>query len=166
MNFRNEDFLQNEDHSSQTLNDNTSQTSFDQNQNQDSHNLNVEEESLYTYVIIRDDLKMPVGNAVSQGIHASRLSMLHFLKRFPERADEFIELNSCGSVAVVKGKNLQALQRAYEEAQLANLPCAIFSDSGHILPPHFLGDPVTSALSIGPAPREAMRRITKKFQCL
>lgn len=123
------------------------------------------EDKLFTYAIARGDLEMEPGKLSSQAIHASRLSLLKFIKRHPERADEFISLNSCGSAVQLLAKNLGALERARDEAERAGIPWALFTDSGHVMGPHFDGSPVTTMLAIGPAPREAMRHITKKFRC-
>ena len=73
-------------------------------------------------------------------------------------------MNVAGSIVVVRAKNLSALEKAFAAAKEAGLPAALFTDSGHIMLPHFDGSPTTSALSIGPARREDMRAITKKFQ--
>jgi peptidyl-tRNA hydrolase len=107
----------------------------------------------------------------SQAIHASRISFLKFLRTLPEdkmtgAIDEFISLNSCGSAIALRAKNLSQLEKARDAAIEAGLPWALFSDSGHILPPHFTGDPIITALSIGPAPRAAIHPITKKFRCI
>lgn len=115
---------------------------------------------------MREDLEMPAGKLASQASHASRLSLLHFIKDNPHRVDEFINNNSAGSVVVLKCKNLQKLQAAFQQAKDMGFPCAMFSDSGHIMFPHFDGSLVTTALAIGPAPKEAMRPITKKFQLI
>jgi len=108
---------------------------------------------------------MPPGKMASQAIHCARLSLLKYLRDTP-REDEFLALGTCGSAVTLRGKNLAALERARDEAEAAGLPCHLFSDSGHILLPHFTGAPLTTALAIGPAPREAMRSITRRFRCL
>ncbi len=108
---------------------------------------------------------MPPGKMASQAIHCARLSLLRYLRDVP-RADEFLALGTCGSAVTLRGKNLAALEKARDEAEQSGLPHHLFSDSGHILPPHFTGEPVTTALAIGPAPREAMRAITRRFRCL
>ena len=149
----------------------SSNPSFDVNQSQDLESLSASlsqdtpEDKLYTYILIRKDLNMPPGKMASQAIHASRLSLLKYLKDNPHRAEEFITLNTCGSAVTLLARHIADLERAQREAEQAGLPYALFSDSGHIMPPHFLGDPITTALAIGPAPREAMRSITKRFQC-
>lgn len=120
---------------------------------------------MYTYILIRGDLQMPPGKMASQAIHASRLSMLRYLQANPARAEEFLRLNTCGSAVTLLARNLGDLERAQAQARDAGLPHALFIDSGHIMPPHFDGGPVTTALAIGPAPRELMRAITKRFRC-
>lgn len=114
---------------------------------------------------------MPPGKMASQAVHASRLSFLKYLRTLPDHLtikaiDEFINLNSCGSAIALRAKNLAQLEAARDLAIAAGLPWALFSDSGHILPPHFTGAPVITALAIGPAPRHAIHPITKKFRCV
>lgn len=124
----------------------------------------IAEDKLYSYVIIREDIDMPPGKLASQAAHAARLSLLHFIRDNPHRLDEFISRNVAGSIVVLKAKNLQQLLKTYEAAVAEGLPTALFTDSGHVLLPHFDGSPVTTALAIGPAARETMRSMTKKYQ--
>lgn len=109
---------------------------------------------------------MPLGKACSQATHAGRISLLKYIQANPHRLAEFIERNSCGSVVALRAKNLEAMKRAALEAEAAGLPWALFSDSGHILPPDFTGEPIITALAIGPAGRAAIHPITRKFRCL
>ena len=108
---------------------------------------------------------MPPGKMASQAIHASRLSMLHYLRDNPHRADEFLSLNTCGSAVILLARHQADLERAYREAREAGLPCALFTDSGHVMPPHFTGEPIMTCLSIGPAARGELRPVTKRYQC-
>jgi peptidyl-tRNA hydrolase len=108
---------------------------------------------------------MSAGKMGAQIAHATRLSLLRYLKYNPDRSEEFIALNSCGSAVTLQADRLRDLERARDEAERAGLPWALFTDSGHIMPPHFDGSPVTTVLSIGPAPRAAMRAITRRFRC-
>lgn len=107
---------------------------------------------------------MKPGKLASQAAHAGRLSLLHFIRDNPHRLDELIEKNSDGTVIVLKAKNQAALETSYRAAQDAGLPSALFTDSGHVMLPHFDGGPVVTAMAIGPARREQMRSITKKFR--
>ena len=109
---------------------------------------------------------MDRGKLASQASHARCLSLLKFIKAHPNRLDEFVGLNCCGTVAILEARNETALDRAAYEAEAAGLPWALFTDSGHVMPPHFDGNPVVTALAIGPAARADMRHITKRFQCL
>lgn len=107
---------------------------------------------------------MSAGKLASQASHASRLSLLHFIKQNPHRLDEFISNNVAGSIVVLKAKNKDILCNMFEQAQEEGFPTSLFTDSGHILLPHFDGSPTITALSIGPALKSDMRHLTKKFQ--
>jgi peptidyl-tRNA hydrolase len=126
----------------------------------------VPEDRLFTYVIIRSELGMPAGKLASQAVHAARMSLIRYLSDNPGRAEEFLSKGSCGSVVVLKGKRLSDLEKARFQALSAGIPCCLFSDSGHVLPPFFDGTPVVTALAIGPAEKESMRVIAKKFNCV
>lgn len=108
---------------------------------------------------------MGPGKLAAQATHACRLSLLRYLQSDPGRAAEFLSLNSCGSVVVLRARHLPDLERAAAEAARAGLPHSLFTDSGHVLPPHFDGGPVPTALAIGPATKEAARHIAKRFRC-
>jgi PTH2 family peptidyl-tRNA hydrolase len=121
-------------------------------------------------VIERGDIEMPPGKLASQAIHASRLSLLKYLSSMPAHhrdaaISDFIALNTCGSAICLRAKNLDQILKARDQAEAAGLPWALFSDSGHILPPHFTGEPIITCLAIGPAARSAIHPITKKFRC-
>jgi peptidyl-tRNA hydrolase len=141
----------------------------------------VPEDKLFTYVIVRGDLDMSPGKIASQAVHAGRLSLLRYLREHPARADEFIGLNSCGSVGVLVAKNLGKLEATKARADAAGVPSCLFADSEHIPVtwhddgtgrlvsrenPNFDGSPTVTALSLGPATRETMRPFTKQFQCV
>ncbi len=114
---------------------------------------------------------MPKGKLASQAIHATRLSTLKYLRDMPpekmlEAMDYFLGKNSCGSAFTVTAKNMGQIERIKKEAIEAGLPWAMFSDSGHILPPHFDGNPIVTGISIGPAPRARIRHISKRYQSI
>lgn len=109
---------------------------------------------------------MERGKLASQTGHATRISLLKFLQQNPSRLDEFVELGSCGSIVVLKAKNLGLLEAAQAQAEASGLPTHAFVDRDHVIPgTAFDGSPVKTVLAIGPAPRDAMRAITRKFQC-
>ena len=71
-----------------------------------------------------------------------------------------------GSKVTLKAKNANQLIRAYREALEAGLPCALIVDQHHVMPPHFTGEPVITAVGIGPCTKAQARSITKRFNCL
>ena len=109
---------------------------------------------------------MPTGKLAAQATHAARVSLLKYISQNPDQLQDFIDLGSCGSVVVLHAKNLKHLVDCHEKALSEGFPTALFTDSQHILLPHFDGSPVVTALAIGPAPRHTMRHLTKKFQCV
>lgn len=68
-----------------------------------------------------------------------------------------------GTNVVLKAKNLRHLELAYAEAKAAGLPCVLIQDEGHIMLPHFNGNPIITALGIGPCKRSDIQRINKRF---
>lgn len=68
-----------------------------------------------------------------------------------------------GTNVVLKAKNLNSIERAYQEAIGAGLPCDLIVDQGHIMPPHFTGEPIVTCLGLGPCKLEDCKFITKRF---
>jgi len=122
---------------------------------------------LYTYAIVRADLEMTVGKTAAMASHACAGSLLQYLSKYPRRLTEFASGQFSGSRVIVKAKNLGMLERAIKEAEAAGLPHYLMVDEGHVSPPGFDGvTPVPAALGIGPATRDRLRPITKRFQIL
>ena len=71
-----------------------------------------------------------------------------------------------GTNVVLKSKNLFHIERAFYDAKAAGLPCVLITDEGHIMPPHFDGSPIITALGIGAALRADAHHITKRFNSL
>lgn len=124
------------------------------------------EDQLWTYILVRRDLGMPPGKLAAQAVHAGRLSLLRFVERHPSRASDFLGLNCCGTCVVLEGRHLDDLEMTASRLARADVPHALFDDSGHILLPHFDGGRVTTALAAGPARREDLRPFFKKFGCV
>ena len=133
--------------------------------NEDIHT-DIPEEKLYTYIIIRDDLEMTPGKMASQVSHARSIALLKYIQANPHRLSEFIDANVAGSAIVLRAKNLHALETLHAQADNEGFITALFSDSGHIMPPHFDGSPTITALAIGPSTKDSMRHLTKKFRLL
>lgn len=120
----------------------------------------------YIYAIIRSDLEMPVGKLSAQAGHAYTDSLMNAQKSHPENISKYRNSQSGGSKVTLKAKNEDQLIKAYIQATLNDIPCALIVDQGHIMPPHFNGQPIITALGIGPCSKEQIKHITKKFQCL
>lgn len=114
---------------------------------------------------MRNDIHMPPGKLAAQTAHTCVQSMLKYLEKNPHMIHVFSRLSTSGSRITLKGKLSQIL-KARDEADRLGLPYALFQDSGHILMPDFNGDPIITGLGIGPAHKDEMRSITKKFQLL
>jgi Peptidyl-tRNA hydrolase PTH2 len=99
-------------------------------------------------------------------VHASRLSLLSFVKTHPYMDDEFLSRNSCGNTGVLSGRHERDLLATSDKAGEAGLPWALFSDYGHVMLPYFDGPLTLTSLAIAPVSRECIRPIVKKFQCV
>lgn len=105
---------------------------------------------------------MSTGKAASQAGHAYLNSYLESLKQRPEIA-EFYQRDGIGTKCCLTAKNQDKLLQAYQAAKDAGIPCSLIIDEHHILPPHFDGKPIITALGIGPARRDEVHAFTKRF---
>jgi peptidyl-tRNA hydrolase, PTH2 family len=110
------------------------------------------------------DLDMGPGKIASQAGHAYLGAFLRcedpaiqaeYHKEFPQ---------SPGTKVCLKARSLDQLLRAEQAALEAGLPVFRVVDSG--CPNFFNGEPTITALGIGPATRDQVHHITKKFQLL
>lgn len=116
------------------------------------------------YALIRTDLGMSPGKMASQAGHA-------FLGAFVQCNDKNVlseyhkELpHSPGTKVCLQVPNLPQLFRAETEAREAGLPVFKVIDSG--CPNFFGGQPIVTALGIGPCTKDQVKHITKRFQLL
>lgn len=109
---------------------------------------------------------MPLGKLSSQAGHAYTDALRKCLIKDPKRYEDYFNPDLGGSKVCLKAKNENQLIKAYNQALYAGLPCAIVVDKNHILPPHFNGSPIITALGIGACTKEEVRHINKKFNCL
>ena len=124
------------------------------------------EKHLYLYAIVRKDLEMPPGKLAAQSGHAYTDSLCHAQEIDPQSAQDYRNEELGGSKVTLFAKNCGQLLRAYNEARQAGLPCSIIVDRHHILPPHFDGNPIITALGIGPCTKSQAKSITKRYQCV
>jgi PTH2 family peptidyl-tRNA hydrolase len=114
---------------------------------------------------VRGDLAMGAGKTAAQAGHAYLNCYLRALKDHPEDAVAY-QADGLGTKVCLVAPNEFRLLQAHERALAAGLSCALITDSGHVLPPHFDGSPIITALGLGPARRDAVRAITKRFSLL
>ena len=108
---------------------------------------------------------MPPGKLSAQAGHAYTDALWACLDQDPARALSYRASGGIGgSKVTLKAKNLYALERAMRECEAAGIPHALITDRDHVLLPHFTGEPVVTALGIGPCKRSECRHITKRFQ--
>lgn len=122
-----------------------------------------EEDPYRLYAIIRGDLDMSPGKLSAQAGHAYLNS---FLKSQIDRPDiaEFYQRDGIGTKICLKAKNQEQMLKAYEAAKEAGLPCDLIIDQHHIIPgTQFTGEPIITALGIGPARKSEIHHITKRF---
>lgn len=118
------------------------------------------------FAIVRNDLQMPAGKLSAQAGHAYTDALCHAMATDPSIVENYRNPNKGGSKVTLKAKNLNKLIAAYNQALADGLPCAIIVDQQHILPPHFDGNPIITAVGIGPCTKSQCEHITKKFNCL
>ena len=109
---------------------------------------------------------MPAGKLAAQAGHAYTDSVLDCLDKFPELVQRYRDGDNAGSKATLQAKNEFALLKAYKACKDAGLPCALVVDQNHIMPPHFDGSPIVTALGIGPISRAEAKPFVKKFKCV
>jgi PTH2 family peptidyl-tRNA hydrolase len=113
------------------------------------------------YAVIREDLAMNHGKAASQAGHA-------FLDSYtiapPDIRKAYIE--DGGTKIVLQVPDERALVDIFHAAKMAKLPCAMVVEQNHIMPPHFDGSPIITAIGIGPVMRSEARSITKGLKLL
>lgn len=117
---------------------------------------------LNLYAIYRADLEMPAGKLAAQCGHAYLNAHEQALVERPDITAQYKGTGN-GTKICMYARNLGQLIRAYRDAQAAGIPCALIIDRGHVLPPHFDGQPIITALGIGPAYRDEIEHITKRY---
>jgi PTH2 family peptidyl-tRNA hydrolase len=120
---------------------------------------------LNMYAIFRADLEMSPGKLAAQAGHAFDMTHDKAKIQRPEITSQY-KGSGNGTKICMYAKNLNQLIRAYRDCQSLNIPCELIIDRGHILLPHFNGKPIITGLGIGPAFKEEMTTITKRYTML
>jgi PTH2 family peptidyl-tRNA hydrolase len=107
---------------------------------------------------------MPVGKMSSQACHAAKNVAIIAAKYNPELLRLYQGPKFLGTQIILQAKNKDALLQAHEASKEAGLISSLIIDEHHILPPHFTGAPIITALGIGPCTKEEAHAITNRFQ--
>lgn len=113
---------------------------------------------LRLYAIVRGDLDMPPGKSASQAGHAFLDS---YLSAPPDLQAAYRQ--GGGTKVILIAPDRHALEALHKAAQDRGLPCSLIIDQHHILPPHFDGRPIVTALGLGPASREQVCDLTAEL---
>ena len=117
---------------------------------------------LNMYALYRADLEMPPGKLSAQCGHAYLNAFEAALKMRPAITAHYKGTGN-GTKICMYAKNLGQTLRAYRELQALAIPCSLVIDRGHVLAPHFNGQPIITALGIGPAYRDEIAHILKRY---
>jgi len=109
---------------------------------------------------------MPAGKLAAQAGHAYTDALIHAQDHFNPKFTAYRNGTSGGSKVTMQAKNTAALIKAYELAIENNIPAVLIVDQHHILPPHFDGNPIITALGLGPCTQDESNFITKRFRCV
>ena len=106
---------------------------------------------------------MSAGKIASQACHAYLYAFLQCQDTNPQIVREYLK-DLPGTKVCLKSKSLDALLRAKTEAETSGIPCSLIIDSG--CPNFFDGQPIITAIGLGPANESQIKHITRRFQLL
>lgn len=104
------------------------------------------------YAVVRTDLAMTTGKAASQAGHAF---LDAFLQSTPESIRAYLS-DGGGTKVVLAVDGEQRLREVHDNAAAAGLPCALVVEE----------DGTATAAGIGPAPRDAIRPVTRRLSLM
>ncbi len=107
---------------------------------------------------------MPPGKMSSQAGHGYTESLFVCHEQSPHLFKRYRDKVNAGSKATLIAPDEEALLKAAKRCEAAGIPHALFYDEGHIMPPHFDGNPILTALGIGPVTRKDAKPIVSKFK--
>lgn len=118
---------------------------------------------LAIYAVYRADLQMSPYKLVAQCGHAYDMAHEKAKIERPEITAQYRGTGN-GTKLCMYAKNQGQLIRAYREAQAAGLPSELIIDRGHVIPgTAFDGNPIITALGIGPVYKDEAAHITKRL---
>lgn len=115
----------------------------------------------YIYAIVREDLKMSTGKLAAQAGHAYTDALYD---AHDNHQDRFEAYRVEGSKVSLKIENEEKLLELYEGFKSLGLPCALVTDSQHVIPgTAFDGSPIITAVGVGPIERHEIVELTGKL---
>ena len=108
---------------------------------------------------------MPIGKICAMSGHAFKISTKNLILNHSDLAENYFS-DGLGTNVCLVASTTEKLLRAYDQAKSLDIPCCLIVDSGHILLPHFTGDPIITAIGIGPATKAQVYDITRRFKLL
>ena len=116
------------------------------------------------YAILRSDLDMNSGKAASQAGHAFLDS---FLTAPPDIQHRYCSDDEDNGTKIVLSAGAESdLSDIFFHAKKANFPCAMVVEQNHVMPPHFDGSPIVTAIGLGPLRRSEAKALTRGFHLL
>jgi peptidyl-tRNA hydrolase, PTH2 family len=106
---------------------------------------------------------MSAGKSASQAGHAFLGAFLKCQELNPSILAEYLQ-SFPGTKVCLKAKNLEGLLRAQAQAESVGIPCSLITDSG--CSNFFNGQPIITALGLGPANENQIKHITRRFELL
>ena len=113
--------------------------------------------------MVRTDLGMTPGKIASQAGHAYLGAFLRCQELNPQLLADYLQ-DFPGTKVCLSSKNLDAILRAQAEAEVSDIPCSLITDSG--CSNFFNGQPIITAIGLGPANESQIKHITRRFQLL
>jgi PTH2 family peptidyl-tRNA hydrolase len=113
------------------------------------------------YAILRADLQMNAGKSASQAGHA----FLEAYQSATAQAQRAYD-DDGGTKIVLTVPGERELCDLFHKAKMAKLPCSMVVEQNHVMPPHFDGSPIVTAVGIGPLVRSEAKAITKGLPLL
>lgn len=118
---------------------------------------------LRLYALVRTDLGMVEGKKISQAGHAYLGAFINANAELQSAYHAEYPTHP-GTKVCLEAKNLHHLLRAKEEAEAAGIPTYLVTDSG--CENFFGGEPTITALGLGPACKDQIKQITKRYQLM
>lgn len=108
---------------------------------------------------------MTYGKMAAQAGHAYTNCALKEFSANPTTIHQYQGPEFIGTKVCLVSKNLDDLLNAYEKANETGLTTSLIIDRGHIIEgTPFDGNPIITALGIGPCTKEQVKKITRKFK--